>query len=582
MKSCTATTTATSNPFLSFFVRAWNSGSCDYSLDTSRFLRDYAVWEINAFLWISLITITCLLTNKLFQLFKLWTQARKIPGPPCPSFYGHFNTVSKQSLTELLSDSHGDYGSVVKLWLGPTQLLVSIKEPELIKEMLLKAKDKLPLTGKAFRLAFGRSTLFASSFDKVEKRRESLASELNGRLIERANVIPTKAVDCIMEKLHHIMGKGSIDCKMVSQHMAFTLLGAMLFGDTFLAWSKATIYEELLMRIAKDACFWASYSVTPFWERGFWRYQRICTKLKCLTQDLVQQCSKNYKLYHGMDPVSHNETANAGMEATVGSKSYSGIFLQDFFSLEELNCHLKAREEPCGNIMGMMFHGCLTTAGLISNMLVRLVTHPEIQHKIYSEIIMAQKGSGEIDQPNVEKMPLLLATVYESARLMPAGPLLQRCSLKHDLRLKSGVIIPAGAILVVPVQLVQMDDSSWGNDAAKFNPYRFLSTTEKTSGSLNKDISVAGPVELLDQGQSSFVLNDPNKNPAFLPFGSGTRACVCQKFVIQGIARLFASLLERYEVRLQPGSKTNSKPMTNDTIFQNFPSPEIAFAIRNN
>ncbi|EOY19589.1 Cytochrome P450, putative isoform 5 [Theobroma cacao] len=431
MKSCTATTTATSNPFLSFFVRAWNSGSCDYSLDTSRFLRDYAVWEINAFLWISLITITCLLTNKLFQLFKLWTQARKIPGPPCPSFYGHFNTVSKQSLTELLSDSHGDYGSVVKLWLGPTQLLVSIKEPELIKEMLLKAKDKLPLTGKAFRLAFGRSTLFASSFVKVEKRRESLASELNGRLIERANVIPTKAVDCIMEKLHHIMGKGSIDCKMVSQHMAFTLLGAMLFGDTFLAWSKATIYEELLMRIAKDACFWASYSVTPFWERGFWRYQRICTKLKCLTQDLVQQCSKNYKLYHGMDPVSDNETANAGMEATVGSKSYSGIFLQDFFSLEELNCHLKAREEPCGNIMGMMFHGCLTTAGLISNMLVRLVTHPETQHKIYSEIIMAQKGSGEIDQPNVEKMPLLLATVYESARLMPAGPLLQRCSLKH-------------------------------------------------------------------------------------------------------------------------------------------------------
>ena len=44
---------------------------------------------------------------------------------------------------------------------------------------------------------------------------------------------------------------------------------------------------------------------------------------------------------------------------------------------------------------------------------------------------MARKGSGERDQPIVEKMPLLLATVYESARVMPAGPLLQRCSLKH-------------------------------------------------------------------------------------------------------------------------------------------------------
>lgn len=67
----------------------------------------------------------------------------------------------------MLSDLHKEYGSVVKLWLGQTQLLVSIKDPILTKEMLLKAADKLPLTGRAFHMAFGRSSLFASSFDKV-------------------------------------------------------------------------------------------------------------------------------------------------------------------------------------------------------------------------------------------------------------------------------------------------------------------------------------------------------------------------------------------------------------------------------
>ena len=55
----------------------------------------------------------------------------------------------------------------MKLWLGPTQLLVSIKDPKLIKEMLFKAADKLPSAAKAFNLAFGRSSLFASSFDNV-------------------------------------------------------------------------------------------------------------------------------------------------------------------------------------------------------------------------------------------------------------------------------------------------------------------------------------------------------------------------------------------------------------------------------
>lgn len=54
--------------------------------------------------------------------------------------------------------------------------------------------------------------------------------------------------------------------------------------------------------------------------------------------------------------------------------------------------------------------------------------------------------------------------------------------------------------------------------------------------------------ELVDPVDSSFVLNDPNENVAFLPFGSGMRACVGQKFVIQGVATLIASLLQHYEV----------------------------------
>lgn len=48
--------------------------------------------------------------------------------------------------------------------------------------------------------------------------------------------------------------------------------------------------------------------------------------------------------------------------------------------------------------------------------------------------------------------------------------------------------------------------------------------------------------------ESSFTLNDPNKSTAFLPFGSGIRACVGQKFVIKAVAMLFVSLLEHHVV----------------------------------
>lgn len=59
------------------------------------------------------------------------------------------------------------------------------------------------------------------------------------------------------------------------------------------------------------------------------------------------------------------------------------------------------------------------------------------------------------------------------------------CFFLEDLNLKTGVTIPAGAILVVPLQLVQMDESTWGSDAGQFNPRRLLSNAEKKSDSVH-------------------------------------------------------------------------------------------------
>ncbi|KAB5573033.1 hypothetical protein DKX38_000227 [Salix brachista] len=533
---------------------------------SSKSTKEYAKKELNAILWVALITITVFLLEKVSKLFRLWSKASKIPGPACNSFFGHGNLGSRENFIDLLSESHDKYGSVFKLWLGPTQLLVSIKDPTLIKEMLLKAEDKLPFTGRAFRLAFGRSSLFFCPYDQAQNRRESLALELNGKMLGRANVIPKNVVDCIMERVDAIMSEGSVDCKSVSQRMAFTILGTTLFGDTFLAWSKATFYEELLMMIAKDASFWASYRVTPFWKRGFWRYQSLCTKMKWLTLDIAQQCGKNYGLFCHMDQNSHIGIAKVGIKAASVAPP-NGVEMQDKFFSPELDGHINEREEPCENIMGMMFHGCIATTSLISSVLERLVADVDIQDKIYSEIIKVKQGS--VKEENVEKMLLLLATIYESARLLPAGPLLQRCSLKDDLILKSGVVIPAGAVLVVPAQLLQMDDSSWGSDASKFNPYRFLSKAGKDSDLV---LDTSFTEEAVDPSRCSFILNDPNDNAAFLPFGSGMRACVGQKFAIHGVATLFASLLQRYEVRLHPQLANDPKSTT---------GPQIVFVRRN-
>lgn len=65
-------------------------------------------------------------------------------------------------------------------------------------------------------------------------------------------------------------------------------------------------------------------------------------------------------------------------------------------------------------------------------------------------------------------------------------------SLFEGLNLKNGVEIPAAAIIVVPVQLVQMDSLNWGVDAREFNPHRFLSTRNGDGCSLGDKEQCSG------------------------------------------------------------------------------------------
>ncbi|CAL9136991.1 unnamed protein product [Musa textilis] len=243
----------------------------------------------------------------------------------------------------------------------------------------------------------------------------------------------------------------------------------------------------------------------------------------------------------------------------------SGVLLQ-----EEMAEYLNSKEELCGNILGLMFHGCLATSSLISSILTRLALHPELQQKLYAEIIAVQEKTCKLDSDDVQKMNLLMATVYESARLLPAGPLLHRCSLEHDIYLCSGINVPAGAIMVVPLQLVQMDSYVWGQDAGHFNPLRFLSEATDHIGTHKK----------YEDFEKSAFLGEPKRKAAFLPFGYGTRACIGEKFATLGISTLIASLLQNYEIKLQPGSENDPKPIMSDCVLQLLPSPKVVFAKR--
>jgi len=66
-----------------------------------------------------------------------------------------------------------------------------------------------------------------------------------------------------------------------------------------------------------------------------------------------------------------------GMSGELVDDLISGIL-----SSPDSSGHFNLAEEIHGNVMGMMFHGCLTTSGIISGVLTRLAQHPKIQAKV--------------------------------------------------------------------------------------------------------------------------------------------------------------------------------------------------------
>ncbi|KAH0468769.1 hypothetical protein IEQ34_002001 [Dendrobium chrysotoxum] len=543
--------TAAPYTLLGFLIRG---GDGDYS----GFMRDYTERGKNALLWVGLFSITFLLLQKLARLVRLWGQGSRIPGPPSPSFFGHSKLIADravgQNMIGYLSKMHEKYGPIVRLWMGPTQMLISVKDIVMIEEMLVKAEDKLPLIGRAFRLAFGRSTLFVSSFDKARRTRESLAVYMNKNVLERLNQVPGKVVEHVLERFVSIVAKDVPDRRQVSEHMASYILGASMFGDAFLNWTNASLYEELLVTVAKEACFWDSYRIPPFWSRRYRRYHFLCTRLKELNKDIIDESMKSRNVAGKED----------GTTVFIDAMMFGGSLFHG-----KTKKHHFSEEEQCDNILGLIFHGFLTTASLINSILTRLALHPELQENIYWEIISLKKTS-KFDLSDVQKMNFLLATIYESARLLPPGPLLQRCSLNHDLKLKSGITVPAGAIIVVPLPLVHMDYSVWGKDADQFYPQHFIPMTcSHKDGTLD------------EHEASKEITSELQIDGSFLSFGSGARSCVGQKFVILALSALFASLLDSYEIRLHPGSDNDPKARLDGCCLRPHPSPNIFFIKRN-
>lgn len=204
----------------------------------------------------------------------------------------------------------------------------------------------------------------------------------------------------------------------------------------------------------------------------------------------------------------------------------------DILSVALESGHL-SDEGLADQLMTFLAAGLETTATSLTWAIYALCRHPEQQKRLRDEVranlpsVDNEEGGAAVTSVDIDRLPYLNAVVNETLRLYPAIPLVARQAM-HDTVVQ-GVPILRGTVITIPPWAVNVDRTLWGDDAAKFNPDRWITLRESDGVEVPNNTGGA------------------SNNYAFLTFLQGPRSCIGSSFARGELACLLAGWIGRFE-----------------------------------
>ncbi|GBN02218.1 Cytochrome P450 3A11 [Araneus ventricosus] len=167
-----------------------------------------------------------------------------------------------------------------------------------------------------------------------------------------------------------------------------------------------------------------------------------------------------------------------------------------------------------------------TVSSAIANAVYLLALHPDIQNRAYEEVRdVLLKTEGDLTYEALQEMNYLDNVISETLRLYPSFPRLERVT-EADYKLGStGVVMPKGTTLVIPVYAMQRDPKLYP-DPNRFDPDRFLSEER--------------------------AKRDPY---SYMPFGTGPRVCIGMRFGLMQVKTCLTYIIANFRIHRCPETK---------------------------
>ncbi|XP_022091223.1 cytochrome P450 2U1-like [Acanthaster planci] len=442
------------------------------------------------------------------------------PGPPAWPLIGNTRGLRKGPLYVGLTDWARQYGSIMRIWMGP-QLAVVLSDISAIKEALMKQADFFSnryVTPKTrILLSIKGSFIFSNGEVGKERRRFGLSAlrtlgmgkkNVEHKINEEARHL-LESFDSRREKPfdpeHNILNAVSNIICMISFGYRFE------YSDP-----KFARLIKLVKTDLSDSSFAMLGNLFPFllYTPLYRETRKRSREIAVFIKKVIQEHQESF------DPNDVRDIIDMCLLEIKRSEKMGAVRVDVEPILSE--------ENFWRGIYDLFLAGTDTTANTLMWILIYMALYPDVQKSVQKEI---DDVIGSDRQPTFEdrkQMPYTNAVLMETQRVRPVAPI----AIPHETRQETtlmGYTLPANTIVYANIWATLNDPNCW-KDPEKFDPSRFLSKDGKT-------------VE---------------KPEAFIPFGLGRRICMGEALARMEMFLFFVNLLQRFTFSLPAGNPTPS------------------------
>ena len=428
----------------------------------------------------------------------------RIPPGPNDRLFG-MRTMSrmKADVLGVYTGLQRDYGDAVSFRTGPYRLFI-FYHPEQVREVLVtnaKSLIRLPRVMRTFAQWNGNSVLIAEGESWIRQRRLVQPAFQPRRMENYGRTMVACAgqlVDSWSEALDRD-GHVDVDIDEAMTRLTLSIICQTMF-DTEVDDVSSEISEAV--SVLSDIAYHEMQAPVrlPMW------LPTPRNRRKRWAIDVLDRAVWRFVRERREDGTDHGDLLSM-LLAAVDEES-GGTRLDD----------RQVRDEA----MTLMLAGHDTTAAGLDWLWYSLARHRDVAGRCREEVDSVI-GDREPSSVDVEQLSYLSATIKETLRLYPPaiGVFLRQAS--SDLTI-GDYDVPRGSLITL-CSFVTHRDARWFPEPERFDPERFL-------------------------GQRA----DDLPAGAYFPFGAGPRVCIGQSFALTEMALVAATMLQRCNIELPPGS----------------------------